>query len=91
MHTTLSEVNNMAYGIGDTLGRQEYLGVLDVVLPEFRGRKGECIFVVFGHFDCPSNSNPMSKFLSENFAKTFWKQLDKLDRAANEDIPDMLG
>ena len=90
VRTTLSEVNNMAYGIADTLGKQEYLGILDVVLPEFRGRKNECIFAMFGRFDCPSNNNRVSKFLCENFSKTLMQQLDKLDRAANEKVPDAL-
>jgi adenylate cyclase len=47
---TLLEIINKAYGVTDTLGRQEVLSILDIVSPKFRDQKNECIFVMFGRF-----------------------------------------
>ena len=63
VRTSLSEVNQMAYGIADTLGKKDVLGMLDVVVPEFRGRGDECIFAMFGRFDAVPLNNRLSKFL----------------------------
>lgn len=90
VRTSLSEVNQMAYGIADTLGKKDCLGMLDVVVPEFRGRKNECIFAMFGRFDASPINNRVSKYLCENIDKEFAVQLERLDRNANERVEDAL-
>ena len=90
VRTSLSEVNKMAYGIADTLGKKEYLGMIDVVVPEFRGRSDECLFAMFGRFDASPLNNRLSKYLCENLVKTFSHQLEKLDRNAKETVHDAM-
>ncbi|EJD02693.1 L domain-like protein [Fomitiporia mediterranea MF3/22] len=90
VRTSLSEVNQMAYGIADTLGRKDVLGMLDVVVPEFCGRSDECIFAMFGRFDASPMNNRVSRYLGENFLKEFQHHLEKLDRHAKETVHDAL-
>ncbi|KLO15376.1 L domain-like protein [Schizopora paradoxa] len=88
VRTSLSEVNGMAYGIADTLGKKGDLGMLDVVLPEFRNKRDECIFAMFGRFDAVPMNNRVSKYLCENFSKVFTTQLERLN--GNENAGDAL-
>ena len=90
VRTSPSEVNKMAYGIADTLGKRDYLGMLDVVVPEFRSRRDECLFAMFGRFDASSMNNRVSKYLCEHFVRVFTQQLEKLDKNANESVHDAL-
>lgn len=90
VRTSLSEVNQMAYGIADTLGTMDHLSMLDLVAPEFRERKDECIFAMFGRSHAFPTNNRVSKYLTEGFLKTFTVALDKLDRNANEGVKDAL-
>ncbi|KAL5528616.1 CYR1_1 [Sanghuangporus sanghuang] len=90
VRTSLSEVNQMPYGIADTLGKKDVLGMLDVVVPDFRGRSDECIFAMFGRFDASHMNNRVSKFLGENFVKVFAQQLEKLDKNAKETVHDAM-
>ncbi|KAI5121568.1 hypothetical protein M0805_000749 [Coniferiporia weirii] len=90
VRTSLSEVNQMAYGIADTLGKKDHLSMLDVVVPDFRGRNDECIFAMFGRFDTSPINNRISKYLCENFVKVFAHQLERLDRTAKETAKDAL-
>ena len=88
VRTSLSEVNGMPYGIADSLNRRDYLGMVDLVQPYFRGRKDECLFAMFGRSHGYSPNNRVPKFLSENFSKTLVGMLEKLDN--NEGVPDAL-
>lgn len=47
VRTSLSEVNNMAYGVADWLGSTDHLATWDLVMPRFRNRDDECIFGLF--------------------------------------------
>lgn len=47
VRTSLSQVNGMAYGIADALGKHDNLSVIDLVIPTFRKDEGECIFGLF--------------------------------------------
>lgn len=78
VRTSSSMVRNMSYGMADSLGRSEHLSVIDMVVPDFRGKRDEC---VFGMFDGQSLSNGGSKvamFLHENFTYYFTAELNKL-------------
>jgi len=87
VRTSLSEVNRMAYGIADTLGKKGDLGMLDVVLPEFRGSSNECIFAMFGRFDAVPMNNRVSKYLCENLSKVFAHQKKKKKNAGRRKTP----
>ncbi|CBQ72433.1 Adenylate cyclase [Sporisorium reilianum SRZ2] len=47
VRTSLSQINGMAYGIADALGKHDNLSVIDLVIPTFRKDEGECIFGLF--------------------------------------------
>ncbi|KAK0553649.1 cysteinyl-tRNA synthetase [Tilletia horrida] len=47
VRTSLSQINEMAYGIADTLGRNDSLSIVDVVIPQFRKKANECLFGLF--------------------------------------------
>lgn len=54
VRTSLSQINQMAYGISDALGQHDHLSIVDVVVPNFRKRDDECMFGMFagrGHGD----------------------------------------
>ena len=89
VRTSLSTVNTMAYGIADNLGKHAHLNMLDLVQPEFRDRKDEAIFAMFGRAQLTGN-NPMAKFLHDKFVPEFTKVLDALDPDRGEGVEDAL-
>ncbi|KAL1916327.1 uncharacterized protein VTP21DRAFT_5944 [Calcarisporiella thermophila] len=79
IRTSASEVNNISYGMADTLGRLEHLTTWDVVVPRFRGRDDECLFALFdGHM--PSDDGcRLTKNLSDRFTYRLITELRKVD------------
>lgn len=47
VRTSLSQINQMAYGISDALGQHDHLSIIDVVVPRFRKMDNECLFGLF--------------------------------------------
>ncbi|KAK0535094.1 cysteinyl-tRNA synthetase [Tilletia horrida] len=47
VRTSLSQINEMSYGIADTLGKHDSLSIVDVVIPQFRKKSNECLFGLF--------------------------------------------
>ena len=47
VRTSLSQINNMAYGIADALGKHDNLSIIDLVVPRFRKDDNECLFGLF--------------------------------------------
>jgi len=47
VRTSLSHINQMAYGISDALGKHDHLSIVDVVIPRFRKLDNECMFGLF--------------------------------------------
>jgi adenylate cyclase len=82
VRTSLSEINDMAYGIADSLGtRSNHLNVVDLVLPRFRSRDDEALL---GLFDAPlrtttqSNGSRIAKYLQDCFAASLSIELGRL-------------
>ncbi len=78
VRTSFSEVNNMAYGIADCLGRIDHPSMCDLVVPNFRGREDECLFGMFGRAFPNVNRGKVAKYIQETFAGTLSDQLDYL-------------
>ncbi|KAJ3864849.1 adenylate cyclase [Lentinula novae-zelandiae] len=100
VRTSESTVCGMAYGIADTLGRNDHLNMLDLV-HEFpssssAARKNEAIFAIFGRSQPPKampagiSGNRIAKFLRDNFVNVFNTQLAGLKREKAEGVPDAL-
>ncbi|KAJ7090876.1 adenylate cyclase [Mycena belliarum] len=99
VRTSSSVVNGMSYGIADTLGKNQHLSMLDLV-HEFRGLKKDAVFAMFGRAQPPrqmpaattaaTTSNRLPKYLQEHFVHVFITQLNLLDPAKSEGVPDAL-
>ncbi|WVQ75607.1 hypothetical protein IAR50_005235 [Cryptococcus sp. DSM 104548] len=78
VRTSFSDINNMAYGIADTLGHIDHLAMFDLVVPNFRGSEDECIFGMFGRATVTQRPGKIAKYLQEIFAETLAHHLEKL-------------
>ncbi|GJE90159.1 adenylate cyclase-like protein [Phanerochaete sordida] len=88
VRTSLSEVNNMAYGIADTLGQN--LSMFDLVQPEFRNRRNEAIFAMFGRASHIGSNNRLSKWLHDNYPMALAAAIERLDEDRGESVPDAM-
>ncbi|KAJ6576070.1 adenylate cyclase [Mycena vulgaris] len=94
VRTSSSLVNGMLYGIADTLGKNHYPLMMDLV-HEFRGIKNDTVFAMFGRSQPATQmvgqtSNCLPKFLKDNFIRVFTTQLYALDARGGEGVPDAL-
>jgi adenylate cyclase len=90
VRTSASEVNKMAYGVADHLGKNESLNMLDLVQPNFRDRPDEAIFAMFGRAQPIANNNRIAKFLHDHFIQQFTNHLSQLKPEKDEGVPDAL-
>ena len=89
VRTSFSNINNMAYGIADSIGHLENLSMSDFVVPRFRGKENECLFGFFdGKISASANGCHLSKYLHDRFERQLNKELSKLE--PGDDIPDAL-
>ena len=88
VRTSSSEVNQMAYGIADTLGKTDHVTMFDLVQPQFRQSGNEAVFALFGRAQPISSNNRFSKYIRDNFLPVFSKQLE--DLGEDETVPDAL-
>lgn len=66
VRTSLSQVNNMSYGISDALGRFDDLSLVDVVVPNFRQESNECLIGLFeGRGHGARQGSRVAKFLAD--------------------------
>jgi len=69
--------NTMPYGMADTLGRNEHLSTLDMVVPRFRGHEDETLIGLFDGQTLASGGSRIAKYLHEKFKHTFIEELEK--------------
>lgn len=70
--------NMMPYGMADTLGRNEHLSILDMVVPRFRGHEDETLIGLFDGQSLSSGGSRVAKYLHEKFKHHFIEELDKV-------------
>ncbi|PCH35852.1 adenylate cyclase [Wolfiporia cocos MD-104 SS10] len=87
---SLSEVNGMGYGIADTLGVTEHLNMLDLVMPQFRGRNDEAIFAMFGRASPFGNNHFLNRYLQSHFLEVYTEELKRTVWDRGEDFRDAL-
>ncbi|SCZ90558.1 BZ3500_MvSof-1268-A1-R1_Chr9g10878 [Microbotryum saponariae] len=80
VRTSLSEINDMGYGIADTLGqRLETLTLVDIVIPRFRSKDDEAIFGLFDAVNKGQNTGAkLVKYLQDYFTAIFTLELSRL-------------
>jgi adenylate cyclase len=74
----------MPYGMADTLGRNEHLSTLDMVVPRFRGHEAETLIGLFDGQSLSSGGSRVAKYLHEKFKHVFSEELDKIK---NDETP----
>ncbi|KAK6340579.1 cysteinyl-tRNA synthetase [Orbilia brochopaga] len=78
VRTSGTQIKNMMYGMADSLGKNEHLSMVDMVVPRFRGNEDE---VVFGFYDGqtpPHLSSKVAKFLQEQTIYHLQEEMRKL-------------
>jgi adenylate cyclase len=80
-----SEISNMSYGQADTLGRNDHLSIIDMVLPRFQGQENEVIFGMFDGLSIVHGGSKIAKHLQDYFTVHLGIELKKLRK--DEAIP----
>ncbi|TPX26037.1 cysteinyl-tRNA synthetase [Coccidioides immitis] len=90
VRTSASASGLISYGVADTLGKNEHLSMIDMVVPRFRGNSMEAIIGMFDGNSSLSGGSKIAKFLHENFPSTFASELNKLRTYKDEEADDAL-
>lgn len=80
----------MPYGMADTLGRNEHLSTLDMVVPRFRGHEDETLIGLFDGQSLSSGGSRVAKYLHEKFKHYFISELESLKTSLQETPADAL-
>jgi adenylate cyclase len=78
VRTAGSTVGSMSYGMADTLGRNDHLSTMDMVIDRFRSHDDETILGMFDGQTTTAGGSKIAKYLYENFKHRFSDELDKL-------------
>lgn len=78
VRTSGSTVGTMAYGMADSLGRNEHISTMDMVIPRFRSHDDETILGMFDGQPLSSGGSRIAKFLYDNFKHRFSEELERL-------------
>lgn len=78
VRTAGSSVGTMSYGMADSLGRNEHLSTMDLVIPRFRSHDDEKVIGMFDGQALSSGGSKIAKYLYENFKNRFSEELDRL-------------
>lgn len=90
VRTSLSEINDMGYGIADTLGRGDHLSMIDLVAPKFRNRDDECVFGIFeGQSHSPQGAARIARYLQDCFTSALHLELNRMIEG-EADVTDVL-
>ncbi|OAX78693.1 hypothetical protein ACJ72_06997 [Emergomyces africanus] len=90
VRTSASLSGSLAYGMADTLGRNEHLSTVDMLVTRFRGNNTETILGLFDGQCSPTGGSRIAKYLQEHFTCTFAEELKKLRVAGGETPLDAL-
>ena len=83
VRTSGSLAGSMAYGMADSLGKNEHLSTIDMVVPKFRGHETETLLGMFDGQALSSGGSKLAKYLHENFQYHFTEELSKLNKEEN--------
>jgi len=81
VRTAGSTVGSMPYGMADSLGRNEHLSTMDMVIDRFRSHDDETILGMFDGQSLSTGGSKIAKYLYENFKNRFSDELDKIREA----------
>jgi adenylate cyclase len=78
VRTSGSIVGTMAYGMADSLGRNEHVSTMDMVIPRFRSHDEEQVLGLFDGQPLTGGGSKIAKYLYDNFKIRFADELDRL-------------
>ncbi|PGH06913.1 hypothetical protein AJ79_06386 [Helicocarpus griseus UAMH5409] len=90
VRTSASLSGALAYGMADTLGRNEHMSMVDMLVTRFRGSNSETILGLFDGQSSTSGGSRIAKYLQEHFTTVFAEELTKLRPAGAESPLDAL-
>ncbi|EMD66268.1 hypothetical protein COCSADRAFT_296563 [Bipolaris sorokiniana ND90Pr] len=78
VRTAGSAVGTMAYGMADSLGRNEHISTMDMVVPRFRSHDDEQLLGMFDAQPLAGGGAKIAKYLYDNFKNRFADELERL-------------
>jgi adenylate cyclase len=78
VRTAGSAVGSMAYGMADSLGRNEHISTMDMVVPRFRSHDDEQVLGLFDAQPLAGGGSKIAKYLYDHFKNRFADELDRL-------------
>ncbi|KAI8635378.1 protein phosphatase 2C [Xylariaceae sp. FL1651] len=90
VRTSGSLAGHLPYGMADTMGRNEHLSTIDLVVPKFRSSDTETLLGLFDGQALSSGGSKIAKYLHENFGAIFITELKALKTRQNEGPADAL-
>ncbi|KAI1259273.1 protein phosphatase 2C [Xylariaceae sp. FL1019] len=90
VRTSGSLAGHIPYGMADTMGRNEHLSTIDLVVPRFNSSDTETLLGLFDGQALSSGGSKIAKYLQENFGHIFTMELKALKTRQNEGPADAL-
>lgn len=90
VRTSGSLAGHLPYGMADTLGKNEHLSTVDLVVPRFNSSETEMLLGLFDGQALSSGGSKIAKYLHENFGHIFAVELKALKTRSNETPADAL-
>ncbi|KAJ2979865.1 hypothetical protein NQ176_g2991 [Zarea fungicola] len=90
VRTSGSLAGHLPYGMADTLGKNEHLSTVDLVVPRFNSSDTEMLLGLFDGQALSSGGSKIAKYLHENFGHIFAMELKALKTRKNETPVDAL-
>lgn len=90
VRTSGSLAGHLPYGMADTLGKNEHLSTVDLVVPRFNSSETEMLLGLFDGQALSSGGSKIAKYLHENFGHIFAQELKALKTRQNETPVDAL-
>ncbi|KAI1383476.1 PP2C-domain-containing protein [Hypoxylon trugodes] len=90
VRTSGSLAGQLPYGMADTLGRNEHLSTIDLVVPRFNSSDTETLLGLFDGQALSSGGSKIAKYLHENFGHIFTMELKALKPHLQETPNDAL-
>jgi adenylate cyclase len=78
VRTAGSAVGTMAYGMADSLGRNEHISTMDMVVPRFRSHDDEQLLGLFDAQPLAGGGAKIAKYLYDHFKNRFADELERL-------------
>ena len=86
IRTSGSYAGSMTYGMADSLGKNEHLSTIDMVVPKFGGHEAETLLGMFDGQALSSGGSKVAKFLHENFNYYFTDEMSRLHKGTETPV-----